>query len=93
MLSKTAKTFIFAAIVAGSIGTAGGARAAFGAGDRIDRTTVADARRAIEAAGYRQVRDLKKGCDNFWHGTATKDGSPVYVVVSPKGEVMTEGAR
>jgi len=93
MLSKKTTAFVFAAIVAGSVGASGSARAACDAGDRIDRTTVADARKAIEAAGYSQVRDLKKGCDNFWHGTATKDGNPAYVVVSPKGEVMTEGAR
>lgn len=79
------------AAAAGTIGTAGSARAACEAGERIDKSTVADARKAIQAAGYRQVRDLKKGCDNYWHGVATKDGATVNVVVSPKGEVMTEG--
>jgi hypothetical protein len=86
--------FAFAAALvaaAGSIGTAGGARAACAAGERIDKSTVTDARKAIQAAGYRQIRDLKKGCDNYWHGVATKDGATVNVVVSPKGEVMTEG--
>jgi hypothetical protein len=84
--------FVFAAAVAvaGSIGMADSARAACEAGEKIDKTTVADARKAIEKAGYRQVRELRKGCDNFWHGVAVKDGNPVYVVVSPKGEVMTE---
>jgi hypothetical protein len=79
------------AAAAGTVGTAGSARAACEAGERIDKSTVADARKAIQAAGYRQVRDLKKGCDNYWHGVATKDGTAVNVVVSPKGEVMTEG--
>jgi hypothetical protein len=86
--------FVFAAalaVAAGSIGTAGTARAACEAGERIDKSTVADARKAIQAAGYQQVRDLRKGCDNYWHGIATKDGATVNVVVSPKGEVMTEG--
>jgi hypothetical protein len=94
MFSKKIIAFVFAvnfAIVAGSIGTAGDARAACGPNDKIDKTTVNDARKVIETAGYRQVRDLRKGCDNYWHGVATKDGNPVYVVVSPKGEVMTEG--
>jgi hypothetical protein len=79
------------AVAAGSIGTAGGALAACEAGARIDKSTAADARKAIEKAGYRQARDLKKGCDNYWHGVASKDGTTVNVVVSPKGEVMTEG--
>lgn len=58
--------------------------------DRIDGSTADQARRKIEAAGYEQVRDLKKGCDNFWHGQATKDGAAVNVVLSPDGKVMTE---
>jgi len=94
MHGKKIIAFVFAAaigLVAGSIGTAGGARAACEAGEKIDKTTVADARKAIETAGYRQVRDLRKGCDNYWHAVATKDGNAVNVVVSPKGEVMTEG--
>jgi hypothetical protein len=96
MFSKKIIAFVFAmsfVVVAGSIGTAGGAHAACEATDKIDKTTITDARKAIEGAGYRQVRDLKKGCDNFWHGTATKDGKPAYVVVSPKGEVMTESEQ
>lgn len=94
MQAKKTIAFVFAAaigLVAVSIGTAGGARAACEAGEKIDKTTVADARKAIETAGYRQVRDLRKGCDNFWHGTAAKDGNRVNVVVSPRGEVITEG--
>jgi hypothetical protein len=61
------------------------------AGVRIDRTTVGDAKKKIEAAGYRQVRDLKKGCDNVWHATAVKDGNDVHVAVTPHGEVLPEG--
>jgi hypothetical protein len=94
MHSTKTVAFVFAAAVAvaaGSIGTASSARAACDTGERVDKTTVTDARKAIEAAGYRQVRDLRKGCDNFSHGVATKDGQRVYVVVSPKSEVMTEG--
>jgi hypothetical protein len=66
--------------------------AACEAGDRIDGTTVADARKKIEAAGYRQVRDLVKGCDNFWHASAvSKDGTPGNVLVTPQGEVWPDG--
>lgn len=60
-------------------------------GERIDASTVADARKKIESAGYQKVRDLKKGCDNYWHARAEKDDKPVFVVLSPQGEVMQEG--
>lgn len=88
----TVIAFVFATAVAGLVGTTNPARAACEAGDKIDKTTVEDTRKAIEKAGYRQARQLRKGCDNFWHATATKDGATVYVVVSPQGEVMTESA-
>lgn len=60
-------------------------------GEIIDGSTADDARRAIEAAGFRDVHDLKKSCDNFWHGRATLNGQPVNVVLSPAGKVMLEG--
>ncbi len=93
-ITKTiiAIAFVFATAVAGLVGTTSPVRAACEAGEKIDKTTVEDARKIIEKAGYRQVRQLKKGCDSFWHGTATKDGTIVNVVVSPQGEVMTESA-
>ncbi len=60
-------------------------------GDRVDRSTAADARKKIEAAGYRNVGNLKKGCDNAWHGVAVKDGESVHVVLNPEGKVLPEG--
>jgi hypothetical protein len=60
-------------------------------GDRIDNTTAAEARHRIEAAGYDHVHDIFKGCDNYWHSTATKDGQTVFVGVSPQGEILHEG--
>jgi hypothetical protein len=60
-------------------------------GDRVDRSTAADARKKIEAAGYQRVSGLKKGCDNAWHGVAVKDGEPVHVVLNPEGKVLPEG--
>jgi hypothetical protein len=70
---------------------AGPAWAACSPNDKIDGSTAADARRAFEAAGYEQVRDLRKGCDNYWHGTARKDGAAVNVVLSPEGQIYLEG--
>ena len=60
-------------------------------GDKIDRTTAADARKKMEAAGYTKVTNLRKGCDNTWHGDAMKGGAPVHVAVSESGQVMPEG--
>jgi hypothetical protein len=62
------------------------------AGAKIDGTTAEQTRKRIEAAGYTQVKDLNKGCDNVWHGTAVdKDGNPGNVMVTPQGQVMPEG--
>lgn len=60
-------------------------------GEKIDASTAADVRKKIEAAGYQKVKNLKKGCDNYWHAQAEKDGKPVFIVLSPQGEVMQEG--
>lgn len=61
------------------------------AGVKIDGTTAEQTKKRIEAAGYTQVRDLKKGCDNFWHAIAVdKDGTSGYVMVSPQGQVVPE---
>ncbi len=63
-----------------------------GCGDaKIDGSTAEQAHRKIAAAGYADITDLKKGCDNFWHGKAMKDGAPTGVVLSPDGRVMPEG--
>jgi hypothetical protein len=59
--------------------------------DHVDGSTADQAKRKIQAAGYTEVTDLSKGCDNFWHGHAMKDGAPVNVVLSPPGMVLLEG--
>lgn len=59
--------------------------------DKIDSSSAATARANMEKAGFRQVHDLEKGCDSFWHGKAEKDGVTVNVVLSPQGNVMVEG--
>jgi len=69
----------------------GPARAACDPGDRIDKSTIDEARQKIEGAGYRAVRQLRKSCDNYWHGIAMKDGNEIRVVLSPQGRVMRDG--
>jgi len=61
------------------------------AGDRVDGTTASDASRRFASAGFPGVRDLKKGCDNYWHGIANHNGQQVRVVLSPAGSVQQEG--
>jgi hypothetical protein len=59
-------------------------------GEVIDGSTANDARKNIEAAGFSNVHDLKKSCDNFWHGKASLSGQVVNVVLAPSGKVMLE---
>ena len=70
---------------------AGIAYAACSPGDVINGTTAGDAARRIESAGYVQVQDLAKSCDNAWHGTALLNGTRVRVVWTGEGRVLTEG--
>lgn len=59
--------------------------------DKIDNSTLPQAKKKMEAAGYTQVKNLMKGCDNYWHGIAMKGGSEIRIVLSPQGQVMQEG--
>jgi hypothetical protein len=59
--------------------------------ERIDGRTAEMAKRQIEGAGYGNVQMEHKGCDNVWHGFATRGGVSGRVAVSPSGEVMPEG--
>jgi len=61
------------------------------ASDKIDGSTAADARKKMNAAGYQQVSELKKGCGNYWNGLAIKDGVWTHVSVSPQGTVQPAG--
>lgn len=67
------------------------AQAACDPGDKIDKTTVEDTRAILAKAGYKNVRNWRKGCDNTWHASATKDGVRVNVAVLPDGHVVREG--
>lgn len=61
------------------------------AGDKIDGVTLESAREKLNKAGFVQVTELKKACDNFWHSRAIKDGRPVNVALTPTGQAMIEG--
>ncbi len=67
------------------------ALAACMAGDHIDSSTAPQAIKKMEQAGYTKARDLKKGCDNYWHAVALRNGKKVEIVLSPQGKVMLEG--
>ena len=67
------------------------ASAACVAGDHIDSSTAQQAAKKMEQAGYTQVHELKKGCDNYWHAAAMGNGKQDEIVLSPQGTVMLEG--
>jgi hypothetical protein len=57
--------------------------------DKIDSSTAEQAMKTMEAAGYMRPHDLKKGCDNYWYGQATKEGTTVDVVLPSGGQPFT----
>jgi hypothetical protein len=59
-------------------------------GDKLDKTTLEETRQKLQKAGYKSIHDLRKGCDNTWHGKASKDGAEASVVVLPDGTIVTE---
>jgi hypothetical protein len=67
------------------------AQAACDPGTRLDKTTVDEIRAKLIKAGYKNPGQLRKGCDNSWHGTATKAGQQVNIAVTPDGHVVEEG--
>ncbi|MGE5203666.1 MAG: hypothetical protein ACM3O6_16535 [Acidobacteriota bacterium] len=84
-----ASGFLTASVLFGSpIG--GVAHANCSPNDRIDSSSAGSAAQKMQAAGFRDVHDLKKGCDNYWHGIATQNGMSVRVVLAPQGTVMRE---
>ena len=67
------------------------ARAACDPGTPIDKTTVEQIRDMLIKAGHTNPLHLRKGCDNVWHGTATKDGHQINVAVTSDGHIVQEG--
>jgi hypothetical protein len=61
------------------------------AGTKIDASTADMAKQRSRMPGFRNMRDLKKRCDNFGRGKAIKDGVEGFVVLSPQGDIMPEG--
>ena len=90
ILSVAAMLAVAAVLAGPAVIGVGSASAACDPGNRIDGTTAGDAKRRIEQAGYRQVRVLRKGCDNYWHAMAFRNGTDGRVVLAPSGEVMPE---
>lgn len=59
--------------------------------EKIDGSSLSSAKKKMEMAGFGEIRDLKKGCDNFWHATSVREGEQINIVLSPQGQVMVEG--
>jgi hypothetical protein len=53
-------------------------------------STRLEATERILAHGYSEISQLSKGCDNVWHALAFAEGDPVNVLVTPRGDVVTE---
>ena len=61
-------------------------------GDKIDGSTAEQAKAKFAAAGYSDVKIIRKGCDNFWHASGVYGGVPSFMVLSPDGKVLPEGS-
>ena len=49
-----------------------------------------EATERILAYGYSEISQLSKDCDDVWHAVAFAEGDPVNVLVTPRGDVLTE---
>ncbi len=86
-----AATFLVALVIRGpNLDARQPAQAACDPGSRSDASTAESAKRKLQSAGFRQIRDLKKGCDSYWHAAVVKDGAQMRVVLTPAGEIMLE---
>ena len=64
------------------------ALAACSTDDVIDRTTAAEATKAMERAGCTQVKVYENGCDNAWHAHAILTGNRVSLVWNREGQIF-----
>jgi hypothetical protein len=55
-----------------------------------DHLTADEAREKIEAAGWHDVAELRKGRGELWHVLATKGGLRVRIVLFPNGRVRPQ---
>ena len=58
--------------------------------DDTEGATRLEAAERILAYGYSEISQLAKGCDNIWRALAFAEGDPVNVLVTPRGDVLTE---
>ena len=49
-----------------------------------------EATERILAQGYSEISQLARDCDNVWRALAFAEGDPVNVLVTPRGDVLTE---
>jgi hypothetical protein len=89
-MTRNSALIAFAAAGLAAALFASSAQAACPTADRIDGTTAAQATQKLQQAGYGRVHDLKKSCDNFWHGLADRSGKPARIALSPQGKVLVE---
>lgn len=52
--------------------------------------TEGQVRSRLDDAGFKDAKDLKKGDDGIWRGTAMQDGKPVSVGLDFKGNVAAQ---
>lgn len=52
--------------------------------------TEGEARRRLEKAGFRDIKDLKKDADGIWRASTTLDEKPVQVGLDFKGNVAAQ---
>lgn len=60
-------------------------------GEQIDSSTAENVRQTLSQAGYTSITELKKSCDNNWHGIASLNGITTRVMVTPEGRIVPEG--
>lgn len=89
--NAVALPLLSAALFGGFLAMSPPAAAACDAGVKIDASTAATAAKSIREADYKDVKGLKKGCDSYWHATASKDGVVRKISLSPQGVVTVEG--
>ncbi|HJR22402.1 MAG TPA: hypothetical protein VJ822_12320 [Dongiaceae bacterium] len=58
--------------------------------DDAEGATRLEATERILAYGYSEISQLAKGCDNVWRALAFAEGDPVNLLVTPRGDVLTE---
>jgi hypothetical protein len=51
-------------------------------------TTELQARERIDKQGYTAVTGLKQDAEGLWHGSATKDGKTVEILLDKDGKVV-----